>query len=610
MRRSCGSLLLVAVLLALAAAAASAAEPWPPRDGPGHLFVHYGEEHWNDEDGLTLLPKVVEDSARYRPALVTMSGDKDNDGTVEELSRWREIMEVYDRAGIPYFAAVGNHDRKTPPGSLPGATPIGDLANYKQVFAARPYPFGDAAPYAIAALGPKQRPPGDPAGAASHYYVDYANVRWIFIDNSCFGIVNCDPLQNPPDDSGDSQYEFLERHAGAARDAGRHVFVVMHMPTQDPRDQSYVEPTSVMHTMGKGLSPDNAEFEQRARALGVDGVFVAHIKGQWQYRGAGDIPYYIDGGAGGELYTTGPVGTDHGYWHGYRLVRVDGERIATDVVPIFVANGITLRGPDLLEQGRAATFEAFGRQPVFNDPAKVDALELRDPDPVAKEGGSSILPGLFFLLPAALVALGGLAARVRLPRARPALAAPALALLAAAGLTAVAGAQRSEPTSTPKDALPNPARIWTSSHPLVLEPVASASEDPRRDPRTQTHDGTFRAHCPGRARVSIRSGFEAAVQHVTVPSRPGRIVRSVRLKPRKRAVVVRLAQPARVTVRVVKAGRVRRTLRNECAPAGPLRARWDGKLGGRAAAAGRYRLRVTIRSDRRPLMRGALVRVR
>src|SRR3712207_4371876 len=109
MRRGCGSLLLV-VVLALAPAAARADAPWPPREGPGHLFVHYGEEHWNDDDGLTLLPKVVEDSARYRPDLVTMSGDKDNDGTVEELARWREIMEGYDRARIPYFAAVGNHD--------------------------------------------------------------------------------------------------------------------------------------------------------------------------------------------------------------------------------------------------------------------------------------------------------------------------------------------------------------------------------------------------------------------------------------------------------------------------------------------------------------------
>jgi Calcineurin-like phosphoesterase len=612
MRRSCGSFLLCAIVVLAHAAVAGAAGPWPPVEGPGHLFAHYGEEHWNDADGLTLLPKVAEDTARYRPALVTMSGDKDNDGTVGQLSRWRQIMEVYDRAGIPYFPAVGNHDRLTPPGAPAGSTPVGDFSNYRQVFADRPYPFGDAAPYPGPMLGPTERPAGDPPGASSHYYVDYANVRWIFLDNSCYSIVNCDPLQNPPDDSGDTQYEFLERHAGAAREAGRHVFVVMHMPTQDPRDQSYADPISVMHTMGKGISPDNDELERRAEALGVDAVFAGHIKGQWQYRGRGDIPYYIDGGAGGELYTTGPVGVDHGYWHGYRLIRVDGDRVTTDVVPIFVEGGITVRGPERLAPGESAGFEAFGRQPVFNDPAKVEALELRDPDPVPEQGrGLQLGPGFLFLLPPLAIALAALASRIELPRTRPALAAPALALVALGGLVAVAAAQRGEPTSTPKEALPNPARIWTSSHPLVLEPAASNSEDPRRDPRTQTQDGAFRARCPGRARVSIRSGWAAAARSVTVPSREGTIVRSIRFAQRRRAVRLRLAQPARVTVRVVRRKRVVRTLRHECAGAGPLRARWNGsREGGRRARPGRYRLRVTVKSDRKPVMRSTVLHVR
>jgi len=95
-------------------------QPWPPMSGPGHLFVHYGEEHWNDDDGLTLLPKIVEESRRYGPALVTMSGDKDNDGTVDQLTRWRTIMSAYDRSGVPYFPWVGNHDRLSPPGVPPG----------------------------------------------------------------------------------------------------------------------------------------------------------------------------------------------------------------------------------------------------------------------------------------------------------------------------------------------------------------------------------------------------------------------------------------------------------------------------------------------------------
>ena len=57
--------------------------------------------------------------------------------------------------------------------------------------------------------------------------------------------------------------------------------------------------------MGKGASPDNQRFEVEAESLGIDGVFLGHIKGQFLYRGNGDIPYYIDGGAGGELYSSG-----------------------------------------------------------------------------------------------------------------------------------------------------------------------------------------------------------------------------------------------------------------------------------------------------------------
>jgi hypothetical protein len=622
------SVRLASAALALAALAMPATgwarPPWPPATGPGHLFVHFGEEHWNDADGLTLLPKVVTDSVRYRPDLVTMSGDKDNDGTIEQLTKWREIMSAYDRAGIPYFASVGNHDRKAPPGVPPGVSPAADLSNYERVFASRPYPFGDARPYRNALLSPRSRPADDPPGAASHYYVDSGRVRWIFIDNSCWGIVNCDPLQNPAEGGDDSQYDFLERRAGEASRQGKLVFVVMHMPTRDPRDQSYADPTSVNHTMGKGTSPDNMEFEDRIDRLGVDGVFVAHIKGQFLYRGRGGVPYYIDGGAGGELYTTGPVGVDHGYWHGYRLVRAAGRRITTDSVPIFVRNGITIRGPSRLGPGRVTRFEAFGRQPVFNDPAKVPALELRDPDPVPKQSALSLAAilrqGAAFFAPPLLLLLLGLLRTVQ--RRRLALAAPALAGLALAGLAAVALAQRSEPTSTPKDALPNPARIWTTANRFVLAPVPSASEDRRRDPGTQTHDGAFRARCPGNTRIVIRSGFESRSASVRVPSRPGRIVRSLRVARgarragvRRRVARLRLAQPAEVMVRIRRRGRTLRTLRRGCYSSNRrLSFSWDGRLRRhgklRRARRGRYRVEIRVRSDRPVFRRSRLIRLR
>ncbi|MGI8513298.1 MAG: metallophosphoesterase family protein [Solirubrobacteraceae bacterium] len=558
--------LTVTVALLTLAAPAAAAPPasLPPAQGPGQLFAHYGEEHINDDDGPTLLPKVIAESTRFKPLLVTLSGDKANNGNLGELKLWQDAMNAYDRAGIPYFPGVGNHDRQGPPGAG-GVTipPLADLTPYKNFFAARPYPFGDAAPYSNPQISPRTRPASDPAGASSHYFVDAGNARWIFIDNSCFGIVNCDPFQSPsfPDAEGnDTQYEFLTSKAREASAQGKVVFVVMHMPTRDPGDQSYREPTAFNHVMGKGASPDNTQFEVVARQAGVDGVFLGYIKAQFLYRGEGDIPYYIDGGAGGELYTTGPVGTDHGYWHGFRLIRVDGPRITTDAVPIFNPGSIRIEGPATVSLETGARWEAFGSQPVFVNDAKVPRLELRDPKRAA--------------------------------------------------------------TTTPLAALPNPARIWTSDNPRVLAPLASATEDPRRDPSSQTQDGAFFGSCPGHTTLHVTSGFESKSLPVTVTSRPGRTMRRVFRGPTVlrsgrggRVALVTLHQPAQVFVTVRRANRGRvRTLVNTCQQGISLDARWDGRvlLGGRLRAAppGLYRIDVRVRSERGLGFRTRLVRVR
>jgi hypothetical protein len=608
--------LATAVLaLALSAPAASAATvPWPPAEGSGNLFVHYGEEHWNDDDGMTLLPTVVEDSARYKPALVTMSGDKANDGTVDQLTKWRDVMAPYDRAGVPFFAAVGNHDRLNAPANQPGFPPGGSTANYIEVFKGRPWPMGDAQPYGDPKFLQRTRPADDPPGAATHYFVDYDNVRWIFVDNSCWDITYCSTNgQNPADADPRSQLPWLESRAREATNEDRVVFVVMHMGTRDPRDQTYIDPTSANHAMGKGISPTNdiAEFERIASATGVDGVFVAHIKGQFQYV-ARNVPYYVDGGAGGELYTEGPVGTDHGYWHGYRLVRVTGRNVITDSVPIFVPGTIKVNGPDTLAPGAAAQFEAFGMQPVFNDPAKVPALELRDPDPVPRDGpaGAGVPPAVVFGSPLLVFVLLGVVMSRPRPRRRLATAAvPALA--GAVAVTGIAIAQRSEPTSTPKESLPNPARIWTSSNPHVLAPSPSGTEDPRRDPRTQTHDAKFRARCPGRASVRITSGWESKGHRVVVPSGAGAHLRS--LSPRAKTVrtgkpttlaKIRLRQRAEVEVRVLRNGKRVATPLHRCLTTGRTYGlRWSGRGARKRSARGSHVLEVIVRSERAPVVR-------
>ncbi len=461
--RFAGPLLACAFCVALAAIAAPAAagpkKPWPPIPKHGASFVHFGEEHLSDDDGMRIFPRVIRQSSRYRPDVVTASADKADDGTVDNLKSWKQLMRPFDRQGIPYFAGVGNHDRKARPGFPSGVDPMGDLSNYLDIFASRPYPFGDARPYRDRRFSPKRRPATDPVGASSHYAVEYGPVRWVFIDNSCFGIINCDSLQNPsfPDAAGNtSQYDFLATEAAKANAEGDLVFVVMHMPTQDDRP-GHTQPTPGPHTMGEGTSPDNALFERAAAAGGIDGVFTGHVKGMWEYSASG-IPYFTDGGAGGEVYV-GPAeetGVDYGYWHGYRLISVRGDRLRTDAVPIFRRGGISISGPTKLQVGEIAEMSAVGQQPTKEGPDV--QLELRAPD-----------------------------------ANRPNV-----------------------------DNLPTPAHIWTTRTRSILRPLAAESDDPRRNPRRQTISGRFKAVCPGFTVLRVKSGWETARYgvEVTGPSKP------------------------------------------------------------------------------------------
>jgi hypothetical protein len=535
---------------------AQAKKPWPPIPDDGVLFVHYGEEHWNDADGLRILPQVVADSAAYRPDLVTMSGDKANDGTADQLLGWKGLMDVYDYEGIPYFAAPGNHDRKAHTGFPAGVDPLGELTNYFGVFADRPYPFGDVPPIDDPQFSPRTRPASDQPGASTHYAFEYGPVRWVLLDNGCFSFINCDPLQNPgfPDAEGNQgQLDFLASEAAKANAAGDLLFVVMHMPTRDNRP-GHSEPTPFEHTMGEGSSPENAAFETAAAQAGVDGVFAAHVKGQWEYTAAG-IPYYTDGGAGGEVYA-GPgeeTGVDSGYWHGFRLIHVRHGEVTTDTVPVFAAAGITVSGPDSIAQRASGEFSASAVQPTEAG-TEVTDLELREPDRSASNG----------------------------------------------------------------DWLPTPAHIWTSGNPLVLTPVEGTPDDPRRNPATQTISGRFAGLCPGNTDVTITSGWEDQSIGVTVPSEPGPIVNRIRRRARgiepgdrRKVASVDLDQPAQVIVRLIRRGKTVKTLAETCYQSDkPLKASWNGRLKGKPAKPGRYRVQVIVRSDLPDVKRSFTLRVR
>ncbi len=548
-------LVLLAALWPAGAAAKSAKNPWPPVPEKGTFYIHYGEEHPDDADGPRIFSQVIRETARYRPSLVTTSGDKGDDNAVESLMRWKQMMELYDRKGIPYFAAVGNHDR-SPEGSsgIGSAFNGGSIANYLDIFADRPFPFGDAAPPSDPRFSPSTRPAADPAGASTHYAFEYGPVRYVVLDNSCFSFTTCDSYQTPAFAPGEDTYSFLAAEAATAEASGDLLFVVMHMPTQDDRP-GHTEPTPSAHTMGEGSAPDNAAFEQAATAAGVDAVLLGHVKGQFEYV-AGGVPYYTDGGAGGEVYVGDgeETGVDYGYWHGYRLITVRKGKIAhTDTVPVFEPGGITVDGPAMLGTGEIGQFSAIGRQPTQNGPA-VESLALREPDP-------------------------------------------------------------SRPNASK---LPTPARIWRSGDPLVLAPVAEQRDDPRRNRLHETVSGRFRARCPGETTVKVKSGWEQQGFPVIVPSAEGPLVRSIdggaHLRRGERTTVarVRLAQDARVLVRIRAAGRTIRRLVYRCQRAGrTLTAAWDGtRSNGSAVSPGRYRVAVRVLSERPPRIERFTARVR
>jgi hypothetical protein len=556
------SIALSAVLVALGTpvAAASAAPPasWPPAQGPGLLMAHFGEEHLDDDDGRRILPEVVAEVARYKPVIATTSADKGSNGTPAQFMAYKQVMSELERASVPYFSALGNHDRTAPPG-VPGGSPgVTDFGPYRAAFADRPFPWGDAPPVADPRFPPMARPSSDTAGASSHYAVDVANVRWVFLDNSCYSLTNCDPLQAPafPDADGNrSQYDYLRRVGGEAKRAGRLVFVVFHMPTQDDRP-GHSNPTPAPHTMGEGTSPDNAMFEQVAAELKVDAVFAGHIKGQWLYRGQGDIPYYTDGGAGGEVYVSSAekVGVDTGYWHGFRLLRIDGSSVTTDTVPAIVPDGITVKGPGEVGREQVAAYTATAKQPTEEGP-KVDALELREPDRTRSNGSK----------------------------------------------------------------LPTPAHIWSTGNPEILAPLPAERDDARRDPATQTVSGRFAGRCPGRTEVALTSGFQTRTTPVVVPSAAGPLERSIfprarRLKAGSRAPIaaIRLAQPVLLQVTIRQGTRIVATIIDRCVRAKrPVAVRWNRRTStGARAARGRYTLDVRVASDRPEVVRRSTLTLR
>ena len=436
-------------------AAKVAAPQWPASPAKGTFdVVHFGEGHWNEGQGPKTMPILVQEIIGYDPDFVLFSADIADIGQADRLMCWRYIIQPSIDRGIPWYQSPGNHDRVAVAG--PGGVANGSIDVWRDIFAAMPQPWGDAPVPGARFVIPEQ--PDDGAGAATHYYFDYKGaIRVIVLDNSQHSLTTSDVDQYPavgPGETDASQLAFLQRVAEDANSKGLLTYIVMHQPTQDPRDPSNVHPVSLNHTMGKGTSPDNAAFDAIASSTGVDAVLLGHIQGNAVYT-VGDTEYFIDGGGGGSPYALREVGTDTGYHYGYRILRMfkgkQGWDHRTYYVPLV--DSIEIETPARVEVGDELDLSASAVQPFDPDlPPRLNGVENE-----------------------------AITLQLRAP-------------------TNASDARRSVPPLS---------FMWQTSDQRVLRPMAGTSdpvEDPSFDRRTMTGSGTFEAIRAGTVKVTIMVG--------------------------------------------------------------------------------------------------------
>jgi hypothetical protein len=439
---------------------------WPAPVSDGTMDVaHFGEAHWNEGQGPLTMPVLVQDIVRADPDLLLFSSDIADIGTPDRLGCFRRIMTPIERAGIPWFGSPGNHDRVAIAG--PGGIANGAIDIWRTAFGPMPAPWGDGESSDRKIVVP-EREPSDGKGASTHYYFDYGPVRRPFLrvivlDNSQHSLSTSDVDQYPavgPGEVDAGQLAYLYRVATEAQQKGLQTWVVMHQPTQDPRDPSNVHPVSVSHTMGKGASPDNRVFDAIAQLTGIDVVLLGHIQGNALYT-VGETEYFIDGGGGGSPYALHSVGTDTGYYYGYRLFRIDPKSGDHRTYFIPLIDNIEVDAPSRVEVGETLTLNAVARQPF-------------DPDLPPRLGGVPNEPIMLEL----------------------------------------------RPEESLDDAVPELAYMWRSSDPRMLKPIGDGAIDPTDDPAfdasSMTMSGTFKALKPGLVTVTIASGTHSETIRVRV----------------------------------------------------------------------------------------------
>jgi len=202
----------------------------------------------------------------------------------------------------------------------------------------------------------------------AYYSFDFADSHFVFLDSSS-GWVEKQAIS-------EEQYTWLEKDLIKAQ--GKHIFVINHIPPQDPRKG--VTPNEIPNYVNKVKNGENwvdqklndynesknmnhgfqdpqeaVKFENLMSTYHVDTVYLSHIHSYMEYTKDG-VRYLISGGAGAELLTK------NSYYH-YMIAKIGDVNTATMVQLPSPANHYLMR--------YAATAQLFASAMYEENPVAV-----------------------------------------------------------------------------------------------------------------------------------------------------------------------------------------------------------------------------------------------
>lgn len=246
----------------------------------------------DNRDGYHTFKQIIEQVNAQNPAFVIDNGDLVYSG---KPNQYRLFDKLTARITTTLCTTLGNHDIRK---------------NGRSIYAML---YGPA-----------------------YYSFDFDGSHFVFLDSSP-GWVEKQAIS-------DEQYSWLEKDLTKAQ--GEKIFVITHIPPQDPRAgaKSKTPPDYINGVKGSGnqleqklnnyeetkgidhgfRDPKEAErFEKLMSAYHVDTVYLSHIHSYMEYS-KGGVRYMITGGAGAELLTV------NSYYH-YLIQRIGDTRNTTMV---------------------------------------------------------------------------------------------------------------------------------------------------------------------------------------------------------------------------------------------------------------------------------------